>query len=370
MTRKFWMYCAVTAIAVGIACAKGSQNPSSPSALGGGGLGAAADGTTLKASAPTPVSPLNGVKLAIGATPVLVINNSTLQFATAATSGIQLTYRFRVFNAAGAIISNVVVPSGNGATTSYTVTAPLDGEQIYTWDARAEYSGTFTAYTSRSNTRFETPASTGYIKGNEVYDPLINGKTVGVTHGGVSWMGAQGAKLEDYTSYIHYELPETLFEGEFSMIIGNIKTYMSGGKTKLFSMSKGFDDLITNEYRMTVEKRGGGEVAWRFIARDDQIDTEGAEREVLDLDRGHEYLWRAVWRANRLQVDVFDAPSGGRLIYSKGKNWKGRGYEPSPHIVFLGAPIGRSGADAATVPGMVVRQVYIGPGTRPANSNQ
>lgn len=368
MRRKFWMCCAVVAIAVGIACTKSSQNLSSPSSVGGGGLGAAADGTTLKASAPTPVSPLNGVKLDIGVNPVLVINNSTLQFG-APSSNVQLTYRFRVFNAAGAIITNVVVPSGSGTTTSYTVTTPLDGEQIYTWDARAEYSGTFTAYTSRSNARFETPASTGYIKANEVYDPLINGKTVGVMHGPITW-NPQGAKLEDYTAYIHYELAQTLDQGEFSMIIGNIKTYMSGSKTKVFSMSQGFDDIITNEYRMTVEKRGGGEVAWRFIARDDQIDTEGAEREVIDLDRAHEYLWRATWRANRFQVDIWDAPSGGRLIYSKGKNWDGRGYVPNPHVAFVGAPTGRSGVDSATVPGMVVRQVYLGPGTRPANSNQ
>lgn len=369
MTRKFWMCCAVIAIAVGIACSKSSQNLSSPSSMGGGGLGAAADGTTLKASAPTPVSPLNGVKLDIGAAPVLVISNSSLQYGNA-SNAVQLTYRFRVFNAAGAIVSNVVVPSGSGTTTSYTVTAPLDGEQVYTWDARAEYSGTFTAYTARTNARFETPASTGYIKANEVYDPLINGKTVGIQHGAISWMGAQGAKLEDYTSYIHYELSQTLAEGEFSMIIGNIKTYMAGAKTKVFAMGQGFDDIVTNEYRMTVEKRGGGEVAWRFIARDDQIDTEGAEREVVDIDRAHEYLWRATWRGNRFQVEIYDAPSGGRLIYSKGKHWDGRGYVPSPHIAYVGAPTGRSGVDSATVPGMVVRQVYLGPGTRPANSNQ
>jgi len=338
--------------------------------LGGGGLGAAADGTTLKASVPTPVSPLNGVKIDLGQTPTLVINNSTLAFVPSASSSIQLTYRFRIFNAAGATIVNTVIPSGSGTTTSYPVTAPLDGEQVYTWDVRAEYSGTFTAYSTRSTSRFEMPASTGFIKANEIYDPLINGKTVGITHGGVTWMGAQGIKLEDFTSYIHYELPQTLFEGEFSMIIGNIKSFMSGGKTKVFAMSKGFDDLITNEYRMTVEKRGGGEIAWRFIARDDQIDTEGAEREYLEMDRAHEYLWRATWRANHLQVDIYDAPNNGRLIYSKGKNWKGRGYEPSPHIIFVGAPIGRSGADAATVPGMVVRQVYVGPNSRPATANQ
>ncbi len=164
MTRKFWLYCTVSALALGIACARESGVPSSPSAIGGGGLGAAADGTTLKASAPTPVSPLNGVKLDIGATPTLVINNSTLAFGTAASS-VQLTYRFRVFNAAGATIVNTVVPSGTGATTSYNVTAALDGEQIYTWDARAEYSGTFTAYTQRTNARFETPASFGVHQG-------------------------------------------------------------------------------------------------------------------------------------------------------------------------------------------------------------
>lgn len=370
MTRKFWLYCAVTAFAMGVACTRGANSPSSPSSSGGGGLGAAADGTTLKASTPTPVSPLNGVKIDLGATPTLVINNSVLAFATTSGSSVQLTYRFRIFNAAGATIANTVVPSGSGTTTSLVVTAPLDGEQVYSWDVRAEYSGTFTAYSSRTNARFEMPASTGFIKANEIYDPLINGKTVGVTHGAVTFVGAQGAKLEDFQSYIHYALPQTLDQGEFSMIIGNIKSYMDGGKTKLFAMAQGFDDLITNEYRATVEKRGGGEVAWRFIARDDQIDTEGAEREYLELDRAHTYLWKASWRNNRFQVEVWDAPSGGRLIYSKGKNWDGRGYTPSQHVIFVGAPIGRSGADAATVPGMVVRQVYVGPNSRPATANQ
>jgi hypothetical protein len=145
---------------------------------------------------------------------------------------------------------------------------------------------------------------------------------------------------------------------------------MAGGKTKLFAMGKGYDDIITNEYRATIEKRGGGDVAWRFIARDDQIDTEGGQRVFVNLDRSHEYLWTASWRGNRFDLVVRQDGANGPVIYNFGKNWKGRGYEPSPHILYVGAPVGRSGPDAATVPGMVVRQVWASSRPRPGFANQ
>ena len=52
-----------------------------------------------------------------------------------------------------------------------------------------------------------------------------------------------------------------------------------------------------------------------------------------------------------------------------GKHWEGRGYEPNPHVLYIGAPSGRSGLDGASVNGVVIRQVYVGP-SRPAYANQ
>ena len=48
------------------------------------------------------------------------------------------------------------------------------------------------------------------------------------------------------------------------------------------------------------------------------------------------------------------------MIYDKGKHWEGRGYEPSPHVLFVGAPVGRSGPDGASVDGVIISHVYVG----------
>ncbi len=92
-----------------------------------------------------------------------------------------------------------------------------------------------------------------------------------------------GLRFFSQESYIDYVLPQTLNEGEFSMIVTGMDENTDGDKTKLFSMGEGFSDIVTNNRRMTVEKRGdpAGVVAWRFITHGDQVDTEGAEREYI-----------------------------------------------------------------------------------------
>ena len=137
-----------------------------------------------------------------------------------------------------------------------------------------------------------------------MFDPLINGRTVGVPHGPLTFIPGRGVRLETQMAYISYELPQTLFEGEFSLITQELRENTEGGKTKLFAMSKGYSDIVENEYRMTVEKRGdpAGVVAWRFIARDDQIDTEGAERQFVPFDDSQTHFWQATWRNNFFNV--------------------------------------------------------------------
>lgn len=369
MKRKFWLTSAACALALVAACARQSGNPASPSSVATGVAGAAADGTTLKASPPVAVSPINGFKVPVGAQPTLVINNSTLAFASSAP----LTYIFEVYDAAGRkIYTSPPINQGSGGTTSLLLTITLEGDATYSWQARAELSATFTAWTPRANATFVAPSNEGYIKGNEMYDPLINGKTVGEIHGPVQFIPGVGVKLLGQTSYISYELQSTLFEGEFSILVTNLFTNTKGGKTKLFAMSKGYSDIIENEYRMTIEKRGDppGMVAWRFIARDDQIDTEGAERETVEFDPAQTYFWQASWRDNFFNVLVNRGGVLGSTIYEKGKRWKGRGYEPSPHVIFIGAPVGRSGVDGASVNDVIVRQVWVSGRPRPAFANQ
>jgi hypothetical protein len=158
-----------------------------------------------------------------------------------------------------------------------------------------------------------------------------------------------------------------------SVILTNLFFNTEGGKTKIMSMSQGYGDIITNDRRLTVEKRGDppGTVAWRVITHDDQVDTEGPEREVVQFFESHTYLWEASWRNNFFNVRIFDGTSpAADDIYEKGKGFEGRPYDPTPHVAFLGAPIGRSGPDGASVPDVIYRHLWISPNPRPGYANR
>src|SRR5207247_2888587 len=182
MTRRFWLTSMLAGgLAVAIACGKHSSTPASPSAVTPVNTNAASDGSTLKATAPTLQSPVKGVKLEAGATVTLVVGNAAAKYAL----GTPLTYRFQIFNAGGTQVYNSpLVAAGSSGSTSHAVTAALDGDQTYQWQARVEYNGATGPWATRES--FIAPVNDGYLKDGEIYDPLINGKTVGELHGPVT----------------------------------------------------------------------------------------------------------------------------------------------------------------------------------------
>jgi hypothetical protein len=369
MKRRLWFVpLVVCALAVVGSCGKSTPSPSSPSAAVPGDANANPDGSTLKATAPTPQSPMNGVKLDTPSV-VLQIGNSTMKFAP----GVGLGYRFEVFNAGGArVYQSGLVPAGAGST-SHEVAAPLEGDQTYSWQARAEYQGSAGPWSARSNTNFIAPNNVGYIRGSELYDPLVAGRTIGHVVGPHEWIPGVGLKLLSHESHVSYELQETCSECEMSVITTNVIFNTEGGKTKIMAMSQGYSDIVENDRRMTVEKRGDppGVVAWRLITHGDQVDTEGAEREQVFFDPGQTYLWEASWRSNFFNVRILQGASpNGEDIYEKGKHFEGRPYDPNPHVVFIGAPIGRSGLDGASVPDVIYRQLWVSSRPRPGFANR
>jgi hypothetical protein len=331
---------------------------SSTNAVAGSKVGTtaagAADGSTLKVTPPVPQSPINDQRL--GDSGTLVAAPSTVKFANAA-----LQYRFEIFNPAGALVDSAVMGG-----PSYKIAGTLDMDTRHSWRVRAEYQGAFGPWSAPAS--FLTPEG-GFLRSNELYDPLINGKTVGVIHGPVTFIPGVGAKLEDFSSYISYQLPQTLVEGEFSILVTNLRTRHEGSKTKILAMSQGYDDIVTNDRRMTLEKRSDGTVAWRFITHDDQIDTGSNERQVVQFNLTDTFFFGTSWRNNRFDVNVRRGGSSGAVMYDLAKNWNGHPYDPTPHVLFVGSPSGRSGLDSATVPGMIVRQVWASSRPRPASAN-
>jgi hypothetical protein len=365
MTRKLWLTSVVVCVlAVAIACGTESPSPSSPSPAVPGEAQANPDGSTLKATAPGAVSPVNGQKPDFVR---LVVNNSSVKFA----ANIPLSYRFEIYNSGGArVYQSELVPAGPGGQTAHDAAASLEGDQTYQWQARAEYQGTTGPWSSRAS--FVAPANVGYLRGSELYDPLVNGKTVGNIVGDVTWIPGKGLKLNSFGSYVWYRLPETCTQCEFSVITTNLEFNTEGEKTKIMAMGQGFDDIITNDRRMTVEKRGDppGIVAWRMITHGDQVDTEGAEREQVFFSPDKSYLWRATWKNNFFNVEIREDAGRGEDIYEKGKHFEGRPYDPNPHIVYIGAPVGRSGLFGASVPDVIYRHVWVSSRERPSNMNQ
>ena len=346
-------------LAVAIACSNSPDTPTTPSSSQPAASDKAADGSTLKVSAPVPQSPINNAQ------PDSVSFVAT-KSASTYNSSTPLSYQFEIKNAAGANVcgSPTVVGGGTGSTVTYTPTGcTLEFDTTHTWRVRAGINNDRGPWSATAT--FKAPAG-GYIRDNEVFDPLTNGRTVGEIIGPVTFIPGVGVRLEDFTSHIRYRLPRTMVTGEFSIIVTNMATNTEGDKTKVMAMSEGLSDLITNERRMTIEKRGDPEgiVAWRLISHSDQIDTEGAEREFVAFDPNQAYLWTATWNGV-FNVRVQRGGSTGPTIYNKGKAYNGA-YDPDPHYAFIGAPVGRSGPSAATVPGMIVRNVWISQRARPS----
>jgi len=358
MKRQFVLFVVSGLLATALACGDKSS-PAGPSPAGGGGSdsGATSDGTTLKVTAPTPVSPANGSTLA-DTNVSLTVSGAAGKFTTVSP----LAYRFQI------LLNGQVVKEFRTSTSLSWKLPTLDNNTTYAWHARAEQGPFFGPWSAEWT--FKTPDQpAGYIRGDEVYDPLVDGKTVGGVHGSVTFMPGVGAKLNNLDSYIEYHIPQTITSGEISMLVTNLATHTEGGKTKLMSMREGDSDITTNDRRFTIEKRGTGVIAWRVITSNDQIDTVGAQRVKRNFDTKKTYFWRATWGGGRFNLTVREGGVSGNVIYNFGKGYGGV-YDPSPHRAFVGGPAGRGGRGTGSVPDMIARQVWVSSRERPSFANE
>lgn len=356
-----------------IACGKTStSNPSAPSAINPAAVTANADGSTLKVTAPTLVSPVNGVKLQQGDPVILKINNSTPLYVPSLT----LAYRFEVSAAGAGVVQSTIVAGGAGQTSLQIDDGLLDGEKTYQWRARAEYQGIAGPWSGVQS--FVAPPNTGYIKGHELYDPLINGTTVGTIHGPVTFIPGQGVRLDSVNSYIEYELPEQLTAGEYSLLATNISVISATEEPKLrvMSMREGGAAINDNEYRMTVEKRGNGAIAWRFITGNNgpggYIETVGAERVTHAFHESMDYFIRASWTGTDgfFRVQMREGGFDGDEFYNFGKSYHSV-YQPWPHMIYIGSPwVPGDRGEPSSLEDEIVRQVWVSDRERPAYANK
>jgi hypothetical protein len=369
MQKKWLLFGFAVFAAVAIACGDDAKTPASPTpAASSDTSAAAADGSTLKISAPTLSAPANN-STTDNLTPNLVIQNATAKYVPATTP----TYQFQVVDSANATVYDSGAIGAGASLTGHRVPAEkLKAEQTYRWRARGTNGsavGPWSAYFT-----FVTPkgaSEVGYQTATTLWDPLNNSKSIG---NAVSMeFSSKGARTIGFTSYIQYRLLQTLSSGEMSFYVDNFNPLAAGTKTKFASMSSDAADVTTDPWRFTLEKRGvsypsPGQVRWRIITghAEDAVFDGGPFQPVLDKSKTH--FIRFTWGGGRVTLLIAEADvTTGALgtVRLNGSAGYGGTYRPSPHVAYIGAEVGRGGAEDASVPNMTVRYVWISDGKTP-----
>lgn len=362
---RFVLCSAAALLAVTVACSKSPDAPLAPSSATEPPTAAAADGSNLKVPAPTAVSPVNNAQ---PDSLVLVSNKVVGKF----NPNIAVSYQFEIKTAAGSILNacTATVPGGSGNTVSFVPNCAIEFDAPHTWAVRAVYEGAVGPWSSPAT--FRSPSG-GYINGNEVFDPLTNGKTAGIAVN-TSFVPGVGIRLNGHDSRVTYELPQNLQAGEFSLMATGYDEGSPGDKTKIMTMQEGYNDITDNDYRMTVEKRGRsyetpGAVTWRIIMGEADEHAgrivDGA-RIGIGFSDERWYFWKFTWNSSRASLEVREDGPRGRVIYATDRSTLGFAYRPVPHIASLGSTIGRGGPIDASIPGAIYKNVWLSSRPRPA----
>lgn len=350
-------------LASGLTVAGACARSAAPTAPPAPTLAAATDGVSLNVGAPTVVSPLNSTQ--VSGTPTLTVA------AIAAPAGTTLSYQFEVLTEAGARVEL----SPAVTSTSYTISTVLEATRLYTWRARATLEGRVGPWSSSSTSRFTSSAG-GYILNGEVRDLLTNGQTVGERFGTTTFLGSQGLRLDNESSYVRYQIPGSVTAGEFSVEISGLRGNNSGDKSKVFAMSSNNSDFITDPFRIDVQYRGTagsppnsiqfralyGSATDLFVRY--EPDTAARFASVFSLDPSTVYFWKLTW-GSAVRVVVRAGGVNGSIIYDRAVNAPNGTYNPSPWRAYLGAPIGQAFAESGTTPGAIYKNVWISSRPRP-----
>ena len=373
MKNRLLFQAAVAATALAVAC--GGSKPATP-------------------TNPTPVNAtLTAPKLE---TPVASAQLDTLrptltvQNATADQPGTR-TYEFQIgdttsftsattqsVNGFNATVGKTGVAEGSGGKTSFTVESDLQPTTVFYWRARAIQGSTTGPW---SDTFQFKSKLVGFNRAGELYDPLIHGETIGTIVGSASFVPGKGIRLNNGQSYVSYRLAATVTSGEFSMDVEGLAANGAGDKAKVFGMQEGQGDFIVNPYRVDIQYRGilgfpPNAITFRALYGDGddldkryEPDTATRMRSVYNLNPANTYYWRANW-GSEFRVIVRDGGSNptainGTTIYNIGMPSLKGTYSPSTHYAYLGAPVGRSGTESASIGGAIYRNVYLGSKPRP-----
>jgi len=312
--------------------------------------------------------------------PTLTVKNGTsdqsgsrtyeFQISDSADFTTALTSYITSFNVT---VSKTGVPEGTDGKTSFTPDADLQPTTRFYWRVRMTQGATVSSWSPVGKFRSKL---VGFIRDGALFDPLIHGETLGERVGPTTFVPGKGLRLDTGTSFVRYRLPRAVGVGEYSMDVEGLAANGPGDKAKVFGMQQGTDDFITNDYRVDIQYRGvkgfpPNAIQWRVIYGDaDDLDVRyeptTAQRmaSVYLLNPSTTYHWKFTW-GPEIRLMMLEGGMTGNPLYNIGKPAPDGTYNPNPHIAYLGAPVGRSGSESASIAGTVYRNVWLGDQPRP-----
>ncbi len=318
-------------------------------------------------TAPVPETPINDAQLDT-LRPTLTVRN-----ATSTESGSK-TYDFQVSDRsdfATTIISQTGLAEGSG-TTSFTPSVDLQASMRIYWRARAHQAGSSSPWSTTA--QFQTRIG-GFNRAGELFDPLTNGQTIGQRAGSTTFMGEQGLRVDNTTSWVKYQLAQTLTSGEISVEVTGLYPNHPGEKSRIFSMADGTPRLFDSAYLFNVQYRGlngnpPNAISFKLLHGGEAFKYEPDFGQRADgvraLNPGTTYLWAATW-GSTFRLVVREGGAAGAVIYDRSMPTAGT-YNPTPHTVYLGAT--DANIESGSWPGAIYRNLWVGSGPRPATAGR
>lgn len=351
--KSFGARVGVVVIGLSVACGGSGGTREVPTAPGSATL-----------SAPTVNSPAGDSQLDT-LRPTLIVAN-----ATSTESGAK-TYEFQIATAEDffiPLLTQTGIAEGPSGTTSFTPAADLPASTRIYWRARAFQGGSISAWSATA--QFRTKAG-GFNRAGELFDPLNNGQTIGERSGSTTFMGEQGLRVDNNTSWVKYQLVETITSGEISVEVSGLSPNHPGEKSRIFSMADGTPRLFDSPYLFNVQYRGlngnpNNAISFKVLHGNSSLkyepDFDQRAAGIRSLNPATTYLWTATF-GSTFRLTVREGGASGPIIYERSMATPGT-YNPVPHTVYLGAT--DANVESGSWPGAIYRNLWVGRGPRPA----
>lgn len=320
-------------------------------------------------SAPAPKTPAAGQQLDT-LRPTLTVTNAT----TAGSVG-TVTYEFEVseadtFPAGSRTISEKGIPQGGDGSTSWVPPSSLTPNSVYFWRARATASGVANSSDWSKTETFRTQNKGFIVAGQEVYDPLTDGLTVGTRIGG-HFVSGQGWQADRDSDAIFYDFGAcTSCTLEFDVLnFGRAQGASAQKDYKWVTMGDAttFGSLLTfrdHPWKMHLEQRSDGDgtgmkLIWRNgdAGNGNPGDHENRNDSTVNWAGSNVYHFTFRWTPSTFTVSVASVNADGQVTGSRvwfEGSFGGLAYAPPLHRISLGCyPRGE------TMAGAIWRNVHM-----------